>query len=195
MSIEIAVPTTVCSVTSNTVSIIDICNPAAPIAITANETNVFIPLPPGVALNDLPLLQIIDTSPNEIIGCVLSLSTGQEENQLNQSFPSAISGDGVINKDNNDIWIYDGTNWENAGQTPGLRISTQTSIPPWNEKIKLAGTTKTLLSIKTLPYALGLSTSFTVTTRTKLNVGRRGPIEVSSTGNIEISVLTPTVAT
>jgi hypothetical protein len=120
------------------------------------------PVPPGVDFGSLPVIdpetQIIDTSPNQIIGCVNELIAGSEQETLDNFFPFAVSGDGVINRENNDIWKYNGTTWENVGPTPGPTLVVVSVLPPWNEVAIYDATVRTRLQIQSLNFALALLT-------------------------------------
>ena len=39
---------------------------------------------------------------------------------LNAAFPGAVAGDGVIDQTTGDLWVYDGTTWDNVGQIRGF---------------------------------------------------------------------------
>jgi hypothetical protein len=110
----------------------------------------------------LPVLdtvtQLIDTSPDQIIGCVNDLSAGGEQQTLDALFPAAIDGDGVVNRTNNDIWVYDGTTWNNVGPTPGPQVVVTSVLPPWNEILTYEARIRTRLLAQPLAYALQLLT-------------------------------------
>lgn len=120
------------------------------------------PVPPGIEYETLPVIdpvtQIIDTSPDQIIGCANSILAGREQQTLDSLFPGAISGDGVVNRSNNDIWTYDGSTWTNVGPTPGRQLVAAPALPPWNEIVVLLGLVKSKISIQSLNYALEITT-------------------------------------
>jgi hypothetical protein len=131
---------------------------------------IFTPVPPGVTRPKLPILttEIVDTSPEQIIGCVNNLQQGNEQAIINIFFPNATEGDGIVNKANNDIWVYRNLLWENVGPTPGRRVIVTTVVPPWNEVVTTVSKTRTMLSVNSLPYSLQLLSELIVTTKTKL---------------------------
>jgi hypothetical protein len=53
-----------------------------------------------------------------IIGS-FALTEGSEDSQLNSNFNSATSGDGVIDTNTGDLWVYDGADWNNVGNIRG----------------------------------------------------------------------------
>lgn len=114
---------------------------------------IYTPVPPGITLPSLPPVTIIDTSPDQMIGCIISTGTNPQ-GRLNALFPAAIDGDGVIERNTNDIWVYDGVLWENVGPNPGPTIVNPPIIPPWNEIVNLDGTVRVKLVVQSLPYAL-----------------------------------------
>lgn len=114
---------------------------------------IYTPVPPGITLPSLPPVTIIDTSPDQMIGCIISTGTNPQ-GRLNALFPAAIDGDGVIERNTNDIWVYDGALWENVGPNPGPTIVNPPIIPPWNEIVNLDGTVRAKLVVQSLPYAL-----------------------------------------
>lgn len=161
------------------------------------QDEIFVPVPPSVTPSDLPELetgtQIIDTSPDEIIGCTNILISGGEQDILNEFFPGAAEGDGVINRFNNDIWVYRNLVWQNVGPTPGPQVVVVTVLPPWNEIVKLTGKTKTKISINSLAYALQLLTEFSVKIKTKLLVKGARELRIGAASSISISTDLPTV--
>jgi hypothetical protein len=123
----------------------------------------------------LPLIdaetQIIDTSPDQLIGCANDLPIGGEQQILDSLFPEGISGDGVVNRDNNDIWTYDGSIWTNVGPTPGLQLVVVSVLPPWSEIVIVLGLIKAKISIESLKYALEITTEVgVVAVKTKATV-------------------------
>jgi hypothetical protein len=136
--------------------------PPPPAPTLQPEEVIFTPVPPGIEYESLPVLdpvtQIIDTSPSQIIGCANAVPDGAEQSTLNALFPGAVDGDGVVNRQNNDIWKYDGTTWENVGPTPGPQVVVVSVLPPWNEIAIYDATVRTRLQIRSLDYALALLT-------------------------------------
>jgi hypothetical protein len=65
-------------------------------------------------------------TPLTILGS-LTLTLGNEQVDLNNAFPDAIPGNGVINTNTGDLWIYDGTQWNNVGQIEGPQGATGAS--------------------------------------------------------------------
>jgi hypothetical protein len=137
---------------------IDPVDPGSPLPEPGPEVSPWVPVPPGVDYDTLPPAPVIvDTSPTRIIGCVV----GVEENpqgRLRALFPLAISGDGVIDRTTNDIWTFDGSQWNNVGPTPGPTILNPIPIPPWIETSIFEAVTRTGLNVEALDYALQLFT-------------------------------------
>jgi hypothetical protein len=100
---------------------------------------------------------VIDTSPDQMIGCIVSVADNPQ-GRLDALFPSAVNGDGVIDRATNDIWVCNGTTWDNVGPTPGPTIVATVVIPPWNEIVLAVARTRTKLTVTSLPYALTLLT-------------------------------------
>ena len=127
-----------------------------PAPVTGND--IYTPIAPGVTYANLPVAPtIVDTSPDQMIGCIVTVADNPQ-GRLNALFPSAISGDGVIDRATNDIWVYDGATWNNVGPTPGPTITATVVIPPWNETLMAVARTRTKLSVNALAYALELLT-------------------------------------
>jgi len=128
--------------------------PPAPVT----SPGIYTPIAPGVTYANLPVAPtIVDTSPDQMIGCIVTVADNPQ-GRLNALFPSAISGDGVIDRATNDIWVYDGATWNNVGPTPGPTITATVVIPPWNETLLAVARTRTKLSVDALAYALELLT-------------------------------------
>ena len=57
-----------------------------------------------------------------IIGSVADVDSGGDpQATLNTAFPSANIGEGVIDQADDELWIYDGTNWINVGSFRGVQ--------------------------------------------------------------------------
>jgi DNA-binding beta-propeller fold protein YncE len=57
-----------------------------------------------------------------IIGSVADVNINPPNNPqttLNNAFPGAVTGNGVIDEATGDMWVYDGSTWENVGQIVG----------------------------------------------------------------------------
>jgi hypothetical protein len=107
--------------------------PPAPAPAPPAEDPIYTPVAPGISYEALPEIVVVDTSPDQIVGCILD-TADNAQSRLNALFPDAIAGDGVIERRNNDIWVFDGTEWNNVGPTPGPTIQNLTSIVlPYNE--------------------------------------------------------------
>jgi hypothetical protein len=150
---------------------------------------------PGVTYEALPVAPtIIDTSPDQMIGCIVTVADNPQ-GRLNALFPSAVDGDGVIDRATNDIWVYDGSTWNNVGPTPGPTIVATIVIPPWNEIVSADAITRTKLDITSLDYALTILTEpDPLVTQTTL-LARNVPayVAVPST-DFTFTVHTPVVA-
>jgi hypothetical protein len=162
MTTEILIPSAGYGLTAVAPYVLQSCVLVPPLPPSAAEPEdaIFAPVPPGVDYGSLPVLdtEIIDTSPSQIIGCANTLPEDGEQAALNALFPSAIDGDGVVNRQNNDIWKYDGTTWENVGPTPGPQVVVVSVLPPWNEIAIYDATVRTRLQIQSLNFALALLT-------------------------------------
>jgi hypothetical protein len=143
---------------------------------------IYTPIAPGVTYANLPVAPaIVDTSPDQMIGCIITVADNPQ-GRLNALFPSAVDGDGVIDRATNDIWVYDGATWNNVGPTPGPTITATTVIPPWNEILLAVARTRTKLSVNALAYALQLLTEpDPITTRTTLTAKSQRVVKVGAT--------------
>jgi len=157
-----------------------------PAPVTGND--IYTPIAPGVTYANLPVAPtIVDTSPDQMIGCIVTVADNPQ-GRLNALFPSAISGDGVIDRATNDIWVYDGATWNNVGPTPGPTITATVVIPPWNETLLAVARTRTKLSVNALAYALELLTEpDPIITTTALKVYRVMPV-------VDLTLTVPTPA-
>jgi hypothetical protein len=127
--------------------------PPAPVT----TAGIYTPIAPGVTYANLPTLSIVDDSPDQMIGCIID-TANNPQGRLNALFPNAISGDGVIERATNDIWVYDGALWVNVGPTPGPKPVVTNVIPPWNEILLAIARTRTKVTVQSLAYALELLT-------------------------------------
>lgn len=170
-----------------------ILNP--PVSITEPESDVFTPVPPGIEYDDLPNIntQIVDTSPNQIIGCVNTLLNQNAQNILNALFPTALNKNGVVNKDNNDIWVYESLTWNNVGPNPGPRVVVATELPPWNEIVSLVGRTRTTLAIESYDYELQISSAIAIKTKTKVLAPKSTVLNVTAVQNIAADYQIPEI--
>jgi hypothetical protein len=140
------------------------CSLQAPAPPSGEETpspvvgdDIYTPIAPGIVYDDLPTLTVVDDSPDQMVGCIID--TGDNpQGRLSAFFPSAISGDGVIERTTNDIWVYDGALWVNVGPTPGPKPVVVNVIPPWNEILSVTARTRTMITVQSLDYALELLT-------------------------------------
>jgi hypothetical protein len=160
------------------------------------EDFIFVPVPPGIEYDSLPVIdpetQIIDTSPNQIIGCANDLPVGVEQQILGALFPDAEASDGIVNRDNNDVWTYDGSAWTNVGPTPGPQIVQVSILPPWNEIVFLNARVRTRLGVQSLAYALELFTEpDPIIVRTMLDVDT---LISPSSVRLTLQALAPAVA-
>jgi hypothetical protein len=111
--------------------------------LPSQDEEIYTPIAPGIEYEGLPevvttstepgQIVIIDTSPDQMVGCIYD-TANNAQGRLNALFPGAIAGDGVIERRNNDIWVYDGTEWNNVGPNPGPTIQNLVSVVlPYNE--------------------------------------------------------------
>jgi hypothetical protein len=156
---------------------------------------IYTPIAPGVTYASLPVAPtIVDTSPDQMIGCIITVADNPQ-GRLDALFPSAVNGDGIIDRATNDIWVYDGTTWNNFGPTPGPTIVATTVIPPWNEIVLATALTRTKLSVNALAYALELLTEpDPLTTRNVLSVRSIGAYIVVDATDLTLSAETPGVS-
>jgi hypothetical protein len=159
--------------------------PPAPVA----GDGVYTPIAPGVIYDNLPTLTIVDDSPDQMIGCIIETGNNPQ-GRLNALFPGAISGDGVIERATNDIWVYDGALWVNAGPTPGPKLVEVNVIPPWNEILPVIARTRTRITAELLAYALELLTEVDLIVTVGAVVDRILSIQIPST-NISVGVGIP----
>jgi hypothetical protein len=181
MSVSVLAPVTQITLNGLIPYVLQSCVLVAPVPTPDPEPEpepedfIFVPVPPGIEYDSLPVIdpetQIIDTSPDQIIGCANDLPVGVEQQVLGALFPDAEAGDGIVNRDNNDVWTYDGSAWTNVGPTPGPQIVQVSILPPWNEIVFLNARVRTRLGVQSLAYALDLISELDpITTRTGLSV-------------------------
>jgi len=137
------------------------CNiPSVPAIQYPTGQEIFTLVPPGIIYNSLPYIdlstEIVDTTPDQVIGCVDNLPDGDEQSALGYSFPSAATGDAVINLSNNEFWKYDGILWENTGDAPGLYLYGQSLLAPANEIRVYNCTVKTKINPVAYDYSLSV---------------------------------------
>jgi hypothetical protein len=90
--------------------------------------------------------------------------------------------------------VYDGSEWNNVGPTPGPTIVSATIIPPWNEILTYEARIRTRLLAQSLAYALQLLTEpDPITTRTTLEVLAQRIVRIPDT-DIQLSPEAPTLA-
>jgi hypothetical protein len=132
--------------------------PPAPAPAPPLEDTIYTPVAPGISYEALPEIVVVDTSPDQIVGCIFD-TADNAQSRLNALFPDAIAGDGVIERRNNDIWVFDGTMWNNVGPTPGPTIQNVTSIVlPYNETAIYDAQVRLGTVVSKFDYALELLT-------------------------------------
>jgi hypothetical protein len=198
--IEIFVSTAGLNLLANAPYILQSCvlvPPTTPIPAEPQEV-VSTPVPPGVTYESLPIIntetQIIDTSPDQVIGCANELPVGEEQGILEALFPDAIDGDGVVNRNNNDVWVYDSGVWSNVGPTPGPQLVVVSVLPPWNEIVILNGITKTRVQISSFNYPLSQDTEIDSTIIKTQLIFRKTKILKVSVVNINLTGNAPGLA-
>jgi hypothetical protein len=133
-----------------------ILNPPAPEVDTSEV--IPLPVPPGVNAGNLPVIdsttQIIDTSPSSIIGCTNSLQLGNEQEVLDLLFPSAQDLEGVINRQNNEVWRLEGGTWVNVGTSPGRTVVNVVVLPPWDEEFFVSSAIRIGAAVDIFDYSL-----------------------------------------
>jgi len=200
MNTEVLVPALDFELAARTPYVLQSCvlAPPAPPLAPDPEDAIYVPVPPGVDYDSLPVLdtdtQLIDTSPDQIIGCANDLPDGGEQQTLNALFPSAVDGDGVVNRTTNDIWVYDGTTWNNVGPTPGPTIVNTPVLPPWNETLVAIARTRTRLTALSLNYGLENETIVDpIVTRTLISVAKITTVSVPA-ADLTLEVTAPIVS-
>lgn len=167
-------------------------NPTPPLADnveTITDVGISTPVAPGITYESIPeITEIIDTSPDEIIGCVND-TTPEAQYRLDHEFPEAAEEDGVVDRSTDDIWVLRGGSWVNVGPTPGPTIVVQSVVPVWNEIIPVIGRTVTSILVNALNYALDLETVVDpVITKTKIdNISRT--LTIVNSPEIAISII------
>lgn len=139
--------------------------------LTDCDQQLWIPVAPGITYESLPEPpDIFDTTPDAIIGCIANIGL-DPQGSLNSAFPLAIQGDGVIQSNNNHVWLYDGSStWVDIGSSPGPTILVDKVIARWNERLHLMARSKTKLLIESKPYAIALLSNVLGKTRTLLSI-------------------------
>jgi hypothetical protein len=157
-----------------------------------SSPTVWLPALPGVTYPGLPPTPgTTNTSVNAIIGNVADVGVDPQAT-LNAAFPTAASGNGVIDNLSGDIWSYNGTTWTNVGPNPGILITTTGTLPFWNELVRLEARTKTGVNVRSLPYPLNRSTALSIATRTGMTAFG-GYVVPASVANLTLSALAPRV--
>ena len=159
------------------------------------ESVISTPVSPGITYESLPVIdtatQIIDTSPDQIIGCANELPTDNEQTVLNSLFPDAVDGDGVVNRNNNDIWVLDSGVWNNVGPTPGPQLTVVSLVPPWNETILVSSVTRSKVEAVGFKYALANETELDIVAKTLISVGYGTFINVPSNFYLTMTAAPP----
>jgi hypothetical protein len=102
-----------------------ILNPQGSIGTVRNE-HFFAYQFNGVDLDQNPFVIF----PIVTIGSVLNVNAnppGNPQTLLNTAFPSAVAGSGVIDETLDELWVYDGTIWDNLG---AVSIGYSSALPP-----------------------------------------------------------------
>jgi len=102
-----------------------ILNPVGTIGTVRND-NFFAYQFNGVDLDNEPFTIF----PIVTVGTVFNVNVnppGNPQTVLNTAFPSAVAGSGVIDQTLDDLWVYDGTVWDNFGSVPADYTS---ALPP-----------------------------------------------------------------
>jgi hypothetical protein len=155
---------------------------------------IYTPTAPGITYESLPTVTIVDTSPDQIIGCIHDTASNPQ-GRLNALFPSAVNGDGVVERRNNDIWVYDGALWNNVGPTPGPTIQLiQPLIPPYNETAIYSGILRTRLDVNKFNYSLELLTLVDFTLTLGGETIKVRPVYMPPPDNFTIAAAAPTIS-
>ena len=170
------------------------CSLQPPAPAPPLEDTIYTPVAPGISYEALPEIVVVDTSPDQIVGCILD-TADNAQSRLNALFPDALAGDGVIERRNNDIWVFDGTVWNNVGPTPGPTIQNVTSIVlPYNETAIYDAQVRLGNVVSKFDYALELLTEvepLTVTISANTSLVRVVNVPSLSTS---LAVLVPQVS-
>lgn len=191
--------------------------PSPAIPAPSSQQN-FTPLPYGTVYSDLILIntgtQIVDTTPSQVIGSVYSLPLLGESAALNYSFPTATTGDAVLDESSNLFWAYNGSSWDNIGENPGRKLTIDSYLNGYNESIELKAVVKAKIEVTSYDYPLSLQADVDIPiyVRNSTNAAT-GVVEVPLTGfglqllgpstvlsvpelasGIQLSILTPSTA-
>jgi hypothetical protein len=158
------------------------------------EQVIYTPVAPGIVYESLPEVVIVDTSPDQIIGCIFDTGNNAQ-GRLNASFPDAVEGDGVIERRTNDIWVFDGSVWNNVGPTPGPTIQElPTLILPYNETVVYDGLIRLITAVTKFEYALRLLTEVpSLTTLVDATVVKVNVIKPPA-ASIQLDALAPQIS-
>jgi hypothetical protein len=172
--VTVAAPLTTIELVAQTPDIVQSCiilqptpppDPVDPIPDPAEDNEIVVPLPPDIVYGDLPTVSIIDTTPDQMIGCIVDTG-GNPQGRLDALFPAAINGDGVLERLNNHIWVYDGSTWNDVGSSPGPTVVVNYIIAPYNEIYLAEGRVRVGIEVEAVPYAfdqLTEPTDYTIT--------------------------------
>jgi hypothetical protein len=161
----------------------------------SGDGTIWAPLPPGVTEPPAtPGYTIVDTSPDQLIGCIFDASQNPQ-GRLNILFPSAIEGDGVVERITNDIWVLRSGVWENVGPTPGPTIVEAVVLPPYIETVVFTATSVNSMLITGEQGWEELEAEFTAATTNENEFARIGSLSVLDAVSLEATVNDPTVTT
>lgn len=156
---------------------------------------IWAPLPPGVTEPPATTsYTIVDTSPDQLIGCIFDASQNPQE-RLNILFPSAIEGDGVVERITNDIWVLRSGVWENVGPTPGPTIVSAAILPPYIETVVFTATSVNSMLIAGEQGWEELETDVTATATNESEFAKIGSLAVLDAVPLEATVNNPTAIT
>lgn len=134
------------------------CYVAPPIPPDPAEDQTWSPISPTITYGSLPPAPtIIDTSPNQLIGCIERVGANVQ-GCLNALFPLAQDGNGVVERTTGNIWKYDEPTWINVGPNPGPTMVVGSVVPVWNETVILVAQTRSYIRIESFDYSLNLET-------------------------------------
>lgn len=199
---QVQVPAAVVSTTTPSADVLQSCVLLKPIPTPTPgldpivDEGIITPAAPGVTYASLETITtIVDTSPNQLIGCINDASENTQ-NRLNLLFPSAIEGDGVVDRTSTDIYVLRSSVWTNVGPTPGPTIVSTNLVPPWNQIVPLYITVRTATSITSIDYSLDLQTIVpNITTQGAISIESRTATVIRCTSvGFNLAIFEPRVA-
>ncbi len=140
----------------------------------------WLPVPTGVSLPPLPT--VTSTAPTTLLGTIATVGA-TPQTALNAAYPGATAGDGVRASDTYSYWVYNGTTWIDVGLVPGKIVANPVVVPMYEVIVSLRGTTRTSVTVTSIPYGLTLLTVLpALTVRSTVAANRYRLTEVPAAG-------------